>query len=137
MNRNEWIIQAARLQAAEQPFALVTVLRAQAPTSGKAGDKAVVTADGQIHGWIGGGCAQPAVLRTVMAAVDTLARVTPLPTPLVTAWLGLAAVPLLGERIDALTLVFALAVVATVFLGRRLGQGPARVVPPPTAKAIP
>ena len=41
MNRNEWIIQAARLQAAEQPFALVTVLRAQAPTSGKAGDKAV------------------------------------------------------------------------------------------------
>lgn len=48
-----------------------------------------------------------------------------------------AAVPLLGERIDALTLVFALAVVATVFLGRRLGQGPARVVPPPTAKAIP
>ena len=69
MNRHEWITQAARLQAAEQPFALVTVLRAQAPTSGKAGDKAVVTADGQIHGWIGGGCAQPAVIKTVRLAL--------------------------------------------------------------------
>ncbi|WP_158271596.1 XdhC family protein [Limnohabitans sp. 2KL-1] len=69
MNRNEWITQAARLQAADQPFALVTVLSAQAPTSGKAGDKAVVTPDGQIHGWIGGGCAQPAVIKTVRRAL--------------------------------------------------------------------
>jgi xanthine dehydrogenase accessory factor len=69
MNQYEWITQAARLQQAEQPFALVTVLSAQAPTSGKAGDKAVVTADGQIHGWIGGGCAQPAVVKTVRRAL--------------------------------------------------------------------
>lgn len=69
MNRHEWITQADRLQKAEQPFALVTVLSAQAPTSGKAGDKAVVTPDGQIHGWIGGGCAQPAVLKTVRRAL--------------------------------------------------------------------
>ena len=75
MNRHEWITQAARLQTAEQPFALVTVLSAQAPTSGKAGDKAVVTAEGQIHGWIGGGCAQPAVLKTVRRALlDGLPR---------------------------------------------------------------
>ena len=75
MNRHEWITQAARLQTAGQPFALVTVLRAQAPTSGKAGDKAVVTADGQIHGWIGGGCAQPAVIQTVRRVlVDGQAR---------------------------------------------------------------
>jgi xanthine dehydrogenase accessory factor len=69
MNRNEWITQAARLQSADLPFALVTVLSAQAPTSGKAGDKAVVTPEGQIHGWIGGGCAQPAVMKTVRAAL--------------------------------------------------------------------
>lgn len=69
MNRYEWITQAARLQNADQPFALVTVLSAQAPTSGKAGDKAVVTPDGQIHGWIGGGCAQPAVIKTVRRAL--------------------------------------------------------------------
>lgn len=32
----------------------------------------------------------------------------------------LAAVPLLGERLDALTLSFALAVIATVFIGKRM-----------------
>ena len=69
MNRHEWITQAARLHSEDQAFALVTVLSAQAPTSGKAGDKAVVMADGQIHGWIGGGCAQPAVLKTVRSAL--------------------------------------------------------------------
>jgi len=69
MNRNDWIAHAARLQTEERPFALVTVLRAQAPTSAKAGDKALVTADGQIHGWIGGGCAQPAVIKTVRQAL--------------------------------------------------------------------
>ena len=50
MNRTEWIKQADRLHQAGQPFALVTVLRAFAPTSSKAGDKAVVTAEGLIHG---------------------------------------------------------------------------------------
>jgi xanthine dehydrogenase accessory factor len=69
MNPNDWITHAARLQSAQQAFALVTVLRAQAPTSAKAGDKALVTGDGQIHGWIGGGCAQPAVLKTVRQAL--------------------------------------------------------------------
>jgi hypothetical protein len=39
------------------------------------------------------------VLRTVAALVDATARLTPLPTPLATAWLGLAAVPLLGSLI--------------------------------------
>jgi xanthine dehydrogenase accessory factor len=75
MNRNNWIAHAARLEAQDRAFALVTVLRAQAPTSAKAGDKALVTADGKIHGWIGGGCAQPAVLKTVREALaDGLPR---------------------------------------------------------------
>jgi xanthine dehydrogenase accessory factor len=69
MNSQPWITHAARLQSADQAFALVTVLSAQAPTSGKAGDKAVVTPDGHIHGWIGGGCAQPAVIKTVRRAL--------------------------------------------------------------------
>ena len=66
---HDWIRQAAQWQEAQQPFALVTVLRAQAPTSAKPGDKALVNADGQIHGWIGGGCAQPAVVKTVRQAL--------------------------------------------------------------------
>lgn len=39
------------------------------------------------------------VLRSVVAVVDTLARHLPVPTPLASAWLGLAAVPLLGSLI--------------------------------------
>ncbi|MBN9206961.1 putative Na+/H+ antiporter [Methylibium petroleiphilum] len=39
------------------------------------------------------------VLQTVMRAVGAIARLAPLPTPLVSAWLGLAAVPLLGSLI--------------------------------------
>ena len=39
------------------------------------------------------------VLRTVVAIVHTLAKLAPVPTPLATAWLGLAAVPLLGSLI--------------------------------------
>lgn len=66
---NDWIRQAAAWEAAGRPFALVTVLRAEAPTSAKPGDKALVDADGQIHGWIGGGCAQPAVVTTVRRAL--------------------------------------------------------------------
>ncbi|MDH4050393.1 MAG: XdhC family protein [Rubrivivax sp.] len=60
---------AQRLQQQDQPFALVSVLRVQAPASARPGDKAVVTADGIVQGWIGGGCAQPAVLKTVRQAL--------------------------------------------------------------------
>lgn len=71
MNPHDWIAHAARLQAEQRAFALVTVLRTQAPTSAKPGDKAIVTADGHIHGWIGGGCAQPAVVKTVRHTLET------------------------------------------------------------------
>lgn len=60
---------AARLQQAGTPYALVSVVRALAPASARPGDKAVVTAEGQLHGWVGGGCAQPVVLRTVREAL--------------------------------------------------------------------
>jgi xanthine dehydrogenase accessory factor len=64
MNTAETVFEQARLlQQSGTPYALVSVIRALAPASARAGDKAVVTADGQMHGWIGGGCAQPAVLR--------------------------------------------------------------------------
>ncbi|MDE2145602.1 MAG: XdhC family protein, partial [Burkholderiales bacterium] len=67
---------ALRLQQQGTPYALVTVLRVQAPASARPGDKAVVSAEGIVDGWIGGGCAQPAVLRTVRQALaDGRARV--------------------------------------------------------------
>jgi xanthine dehydrogenase accessory factor len=61
---------AQLLQQQDQAYALVTVVRAQAPASARPGDKALVTPQGIVHGWIGGGCAQPAVLRTVRRALQ-------------------------------------------------------------------
>jgi xanthine dehydrogenase accessory factor len=63
------IARAAELKAAGKPFALVTVVRAVSPTSAKPGAKAVVEADGVIQGWVGGGCAQPAVIKTAKQAI--------------------------------------------------------------------
>ena len=56
---------AARFLADGTAYALVTVVRVQAPASARPGDKAIVTGDGVFHGWVGGGCAQPAVVKTV------------------------------------------------------------------------
>ena len=61
---------AQRLHEQGRPYALVSVVRAQAPASARPGDKAVVSAEGIVEGWIGGGCAQPAVLRTVRLALQ-------------------------------------------------------------------
>jgi len=61
----------ARLRDESRPFALATVVRTALATSAKAGAKAVVTADGEIHGWVGGGCVRGAVRR---AALQSLAE---------------------------------------------------------------
>jgi len=72
---------AARLRAANIPFSLVTVVRCESPTSAKTGAKAIVEADGLIQGWIGGGCAQPAVIETAKQAIidgePRLIRISP------------------------------------------------------------
>ena len=69
MTRTESFFAAAtRLQQSGIPFAIVSVVRALAPASARPGDRAVVTAEGQIEGWIGGGCAQPVVVGTVRKA---------------------------------------------------------------------
>jgi xanthine dehydrogenase accessory factor len=56
------ILEAAlRLSKAGEPFVLATVIRAEKPTSAKPGAKAIITADGEWMGWIGGSCSRPAV----------------------------------------------------------------------------
>jgi xanthine dehydrogenase accessory factor len=46
-----------------QAFALATVVWRQGPSSSKQGSRAIITADGELHGWIGGACAEPVVIR--------------------------------------------------------------------------
>lgn len=56
------ILEAAlRLKKAGEPFVLATVIRAEKPTSAKPGAKALIKADGEWIGWIGGSCSKPAV----------------------------------------------------------------------------
>jgi len=70
MSHADTVLEAARrLQQAGTPCALVSVVKALPPASAHPGDKAVVTADGEMQGWVGGGCAQPAVIRTVRQAL--------------------------------------------------------------------
>ncbi len=49
---------------------LATVVRCEAPTSARPGDKAIITADGRLRGWIGGSCSEPVVRREALRALD-------------------------------------------------------------------
>ena len=60
----------ARLRSEHQPFVLATVVRTAEATSAKAGAKAVVLQSGEVEGWIGGSCAQGAVRRTALQALQ-------------------------------------------------------------------
>jgi xanthine dehydrogenase accessory factor len=60
----------AQMKAAEQAFALATVVRTVSVTAAKAGAKAIIRPDGTIvAGWIGGGCAKGAVLKAAREAL--------------------------------------------------------------------
>ncbi|HEU4894941.1 MAG TPA: XdhC family protein [Acidimicrobiia bacterium] len=54
---------ASELTEKGEKFAIATVVWRQGPSSGHEGARAIVTADGEIHGWIGGACAEPVVIR--------------------------------------------------------------------------
>lgn len=62
MNRH-LIELAADLHRRHRPFVVATVVWARGPSSGKQGSAAIIEADHTVHGWIGGACAEPAVLR--------------------------------------------------------------------------
>jgi xanthine dehydrogenase accessory factor len=53
----------SELARSGQAFALATVVWRQGPSSSKQGSRAIITSDGQLHGWIGGACAEPVVIR--------------------------------------------------------------------------
>ena len=58
------------LRKRRQPFALATVVRAERPTSSKPGDKAIISPDGTLTGWIGGSCAHDIVVRNALEALE-------------------------------------------------------------------
>ncbi|MGH9008891.1 MAG: XdhC family protein [Acidimicrobiia bacterium] len=65
------VLQVAReLAERGERFALATVVWRRAPSSGKTGYRAVITADGEVRGWVGGACAEPVVVREALTALD-------------------------------------------------------------------
>ncbi len=73
--------RAVQLRTQGVPFVRARVVLAQRPTSAKAGDEAIVHADGSIEGFVGGTCAESTVrtqsLRLLDAPEPLLLRISP------------------------------------------------------------
>jgi xanthine dehydrogenase accessory factor len=63
--------QASELARRGEAFALATVVWRQGPSSSQLGGRAIITASGELHGWIGGACAEPAVIREARQVITT------------------------------------------------------------------
>ena len=61
--------KSAHLNEQAEPYAVALVVRCESPTSAKPGARGIVTRDGTITGWIGGGCAQPVVIEEALRAM--------------------------------------------------------------------
>ena len=65
-----------------EAFALATVVWRQSPSSSQPGSRAIITAEGELHGWIGGACAEPVVIRAAQQVMaEGAARLLLLGTP--------------------------------------------------------
>jgi xanthine dehydrogenase accessory factor len=65
----EILRQAGELERRGQAFALATVVWRQGPSSSQQGARAIITAEGELHGWIGGACAEPVVIREAQRVI--------------------------------------------------------------------
>ena len=63
------LAQAGELTKRGEAFALATVVWRQGPSSGQQGSRAVITEAGELHGWIGGACAEPVVIREAQQVI--------------------------------------------------------------------
>ena len=63
--------QAGDLARRGESFALATVVWRQGPSSSQPSSRAIITADGELRGWIGGACAEPAVIRAARDVITT------------------------------------------------------------------
>src|SRR5882757_2387105 len=61
--------QADELTQRGEAFALATVVWRQGPSSGQSGSRAIITASGELRGWIGGACAEPVVIREALQVI--------------------------------------------------------------------
>lgn len=67
--RTELLQMAADLARREEPFVLAVVVRRRPASSAQPGNMALITAAGDFHGWLGGSCTQPTVVREAQRAL--------------------------------------------------------------------
>jgi xanthine dehydrogenase accessory factor len=68
---HQFLHTTQELYQSKEPFAIAFVVNREIPSSGKPGDKAVITKDGKITGWIGGGCTKGIVLKEALDAIKS------------------------------------------------------------------
>lgn len=66
----EVLVEAGRRTAAGERFALATVVSVRRPASTQRGDRALITPDGSLTGWIGGACSEPIVVREALRSMQ-------------------------------------------------------------------
>jgi xanthine dehydrogenase accessory factor len=71
MIKGDLVDHMEQMLAGRVPFVTATVVRAVKPTSVRAGDSALVLADGTIEGFVGGACAQESVRLHAARALET------------------------------------------------------------------
>jgi xanthine dehydrogenase accessory factor len=85
MSRANLDVRATELRNQGVPFVRARVVLAERPTSAKAGDEAIIHADGSIEGFVGGTCAETTVRAQSLMLLDTkeplLLRITPTQEP--------------------------------------------------------
>jgi xanthine dehydrogenase accessory factor len=61
--------RAIELSKRGEAFALATVVWRMGPSSGQDGSRAIVTASGEVYGWVGGACAEPVLVREAQGVI--------------------------------------------------------------------
>jgi xanthine dehydrogenase accessory factor len=88
--------RAAELARRGESFVFAVVVRREPYSSSQQGDSAIITADGSYHGWLGGNCTRPQVLReAAQALIDGKPRLIALsPEPELHARAGVTPLPM-------------------------------------------
>lgn len=94
--RADLLSLASDLAKQGEAFALATVVRREPPSSARVGDSALITRGGTFHGWLGGACTQPTVVREALQALaDGKPRLIALsPDPAAERRTGVLALPM-------------------------------------------
>jgi|SRR5262245_6222631 len=71
--RADLLRRAVEFSRAGHAFAIATVVRREPASSAQVGNTALVDESGAFHGWLGGSCIQPTVIREAVAAIEDAA----------------------------------------------------------------